>query len=409
MSAGSIQRRAVIVGGSLGGLITAHLLKRVGWQVQVNERVADDIASRGAGLATHPELVKAFELAGLSLSQSMGTPVERRSFVDHAGTEQMGCSIPQVLTSWNRLFGMLRHPLSADEYLQNRRFVGAELQGDTGIAVRFQDGSIEHADLLVGADGLRSSVRQLCDGESQPTYAGYVAWRGRLPANALRGSAAESLLDRFTISMRNGEQFIGYAVPSADDREEVDYNWLWYRPADEQTVLRAMCTDTAGVTHAGGIPPPLIRPDLLLGLREDASGAWAPALADAVIRTPTPFFQPIFDMRSRRLVANCTALIGDAAFVARPHCGMGVTKAAGDAVALVAALAAHPADLVTALESYEAERIRVGGFLVDHACYLGGLLACTSAGGAPPADVMREVLTKTAVPPQLEPAVLSRR
>lgn len=404
MSGASQAPRAVIIGGSLGGLITAHLLKRAGWRVQVNERVAEDISSRGAGLATHAELVAAFRQAGLALDDRLGVEVSRRSFVDQAGTARLQCSIPQVLTSWNRLFAMLRQPLGGGEYLQGRRFVGAQLAGDSSVAVHFADGSLEHADLLVGADGLRSSVRQLCDGQSRPEYAGYVAWRGRLPTEALRGTPAEGLLDRFSISMRSGEQFIGYPVPAAEGGEgAVDYNWLWYRPADEETTLRAMCTDAAGVCHGGGIPPPLIRPQLMAQLREDAAQTWAASLAAAVERTAAPFFQPIFDMRSRRLVAERIALVGDAAFVARPHCGMGVTKAAGDAVALARALADHPRDLASALASYEQERLRVGRFLVDHACYLGSLLKRAAGDGLPPMDVVREVLTKTAVPPSLEP------
>jgi 2-polyprenyl-6-methoxyphenol hydroxylase-like FAD-dependent oxidoreductase len=403
MSATQPLRRAVVVGGSLGGLITAHLLKRAGWRVQVNERVAEDISSRGAGLATHPELVAAFRQAGLPLNESLGVAVSHRSFVDAAGAERLHCSIPQVLTSWNRLFGMLRQPLAAGEYLKGRRFVGAQPAGADGIAVQFADGSVEHADLLVGADGLRSSVRALCDAQSQPQYAGYVAWRGRLPAESLQGTPAQGLLERFTISMRAGEQFIGYPVPAADGTEgAVDYNWLWYRPAPESTTLRAMCTDAQGVRHDGGIPPPLIRPQLLEQLRADAARTWAASAAEAVARTPAPFFQPIYDMRSRRLVAERVALVGDAAFVARPHCGMGVTKAAGDAVALVRALQAHPHDLGAALAGYEQERLHIGRLLVDHACYLGSLLQSTEGDAPPPADVMNEVLTKTAVPPDLE-------
>ena len=210
MSAFSSPRRAVIVGGSLGGLITAHLLKRAGWQVQVNERVAEDISSRGAGLATHPELVAAFRQAGLTIDESLGVAVSRRSFVDADGAERMECTIPQVLTSWNRLFAMLRQPLAAGEYLKGRRFVQARTSaGGRRIEELFADGGMEMADLLVGADGLRSTVRQRCDAQSRPDYAGYVAWRGRLPADSLRGTPADSLLGRFTISMRAGEQFIG--------------------------------------------------------------------------------------------------------------------------------------------------------------------------------------------------------
>jgi 2-polyprenyl-6-methoxyphenol hydroxylase-like FAD-dependent oxidoreductase len=67
------------------------------------------------------------------------------------------------------------------------------------------------------------------------------------------------------------------------------------------------------------------------------------------------------------------ALLGDAAFVARPHCGMGVTKAAGDAMALVKALRAHDT-VPAALEGYSAERVQVGAAIVQHARHLGAYM-----------------------------------
>lgn len=404
LQSNSTQRRAVIIGGSLGGLITAHLLKRIGWSVQVNERVTDDLSGRGAGLATHPELVAALSLAGLHLDDSLGVPVSARAFIDGSGKSRVQCDIPQVLTSWNRLFSILRTPLQENEYLKGRNLVSAGVEGDGRIVARFADGGLEQADLLIGADGLRSTVRALCDPTSLPQYAGYVAWRGRLPAQSLAEAGATELLDRFTISMHDGEQFIGYPVPSADPGSgagEVDYNWLWYRPSDEKTVLPDMCTDASGKCHGMSIPPPFLRPEWVARLRNDARAFWPAMLAKAVELTPAPFFQAIFDMRSRSLVSNRVALIGDAAFVARPHCGMGVTKAAGDAVALAAALEAHPNDLGKALAAYEERRLRIGEQLVDHACYLGSLLHALQADGVPTLAVMAEVLTKTAVPPVL--------
>jgi len=67
------------------------------------------------------------------------------------------------------------------------------------------------------------------------------------------------------------------------------------------------------------------------------------------------------------------ALLGDAAFVARPHCGMGVTKAAGDAMALVAALKKH-GTIDEALQDYQLQRLRFGTHVVEHARALGAYM-----------------------------------
>src|SRR3546814_19330220 len=102
-----------------------------------------------------------------------------------------------------------------------------------------------------------------------------------------------------------------------------------------------------------------------------ASGVLAPQFAEMVHKAAQPFFQPIYDLESPRLAFGRVALLGDAAFVARPHCGMGVTKAAADALALANALTTGKGSLEAALLAYEARRLPVGRFLVNHARHLG--------------------------------------
>jgi 2-polyprenyl-6-methoxyphenol hydroxylase-like FAD-dependent oxidoreductase len=81
------------------------------------------------------------------------------------------------------------------------------------------------------------------------------------------------------------------------------------------------------------MPPPLIRPQVIAKLKADAAALLNRQLAGLVERSQ-PFFQAIFDVASPALAAGRVALLGDAAFVARPHVGMGVTKAALDALCL---------------------------------------------------------------------------
>jgi 2-polyprenyl-6-methoxyphenol hydroxylase-like FAD-dependent oxidoreductase len=92
-----------------------------------------------------------------------------------------------------------------------------------------------------------------------------------------------------------------------------------------------------------------------------------------VEKTESLFFQPIFDLESPQLAFDRIVLLGDAAFVARPHCGMGVTKAAGDAVALVKALS-DGSDIVGALKTYQRQRVEFGEFIVEHARALGAYM-----------------------------------
>src|SRR5262249_30173202 len=140
------------------------------------------------------------------------------------------------------------------------------------------------------------------------------------------------------------------------------------------------------------IPPPLIRDDVLAALRTSADALLPPELAALLRQVPQPILQPIFDCESPRIVFDRVALLGDAAFVARPHVATGVTKAALDARCLIDALSAC-ASIDAALAQYERERQPAGRRLVARSRYLGAHLEAR-AGRAPvdrdPERIMRE-------------------
>jgi 2-polyprenyl-6-methoxyphenol hydroxylase-like FAD-dependent oxidoreductase len=113
---------------------------------------------------------------------------------------------------------------------------------------------------------------------------------------------------------------------------------------------------------------------VVAAFRAEARAMLPPQFVALIEATAAPFFQPIFDLESRRIVAGRVALLGDAAFVARPHVGAGVTKAALNAAWLTDALAAKPHDIDTALAVYEAQARRFGVAIVARARYLGAFL-----------------------------------
>jgi 2-polyprenyl-6-methoxyphenol hydroxylase-like FAD-dependent oxidoreductase len=108
-------------------------------------------------------------------------------------------------------------------------------------------------------------------------------------------------------------------------------------------------------------------------MEEAARALLAPQFAEVVTKAKQVLFQPIFDLEVPQMTFGRVALLGDAAFVARPHCGMGVTKAAGDAMALVAALNGHTS-IPDALAQYDTVRTQVGTAIVQHARHLGAYM-----------------------------------
>ena len=116
-------------------------------------------------------------------------------------------------------------------------------------------------------------------------------------------------------------------------------------------------------------------------------------MADVATRAEQPFFQAIYDLASPRLVFGRVSLLGDAAFVARPHVGAGVTKAALDAACLATAIAGHGGDLDVALAHYGSERQRFGDWIVGRARDLGASIGVRAVAGVRPS---REELDRRA-------------
>ncbi len=368
-------RRAIIIGGSMGGLFAALLLLQRGWDVQVHERVAQPLSGRGAGIVTHPQLWRILERLGLDPATDFGVEVQDRITLAQDGSVAGVFPCPQTMTSWDRLFRLLRAALPDDCYAMGQELRRVEA-GDGGVTVHFADGHAASADLLVAADGFRSGVRQHFLGDLPPNYAGYTAWRG-LVAEAEMPEAARALLfPVFGFCLPPGEQMLGYPVAGADNDLRPGhrrYNFVWYRPANEAVELPQLLTDAAGHTHALSIPPPLIRAEVVAAMRAAAEQVLAPQFAAIVRATRQPFLQPIYDIQSPRLTFPSTALLGDSAFVARPHVGAGVTKAAQDALALAEALEAAP-DIATALAQYEAIRAPAGERVMQRARHLGAYM-----------------------------------
>lgn len=368
--------RAIIIGGSIAGLFAGNLLRAKGWEVDIYERVPEALASRGAGIATHDELMQVLRRAGVGADVAVGVSVRTRVVLGQDGRVTGQYDYPQVLTSWGRIYEMLLARFPARHYHQGRTLTGID-QDRQGVTARFEDGTSVGADVLIGADGARSSVRNLLMPEAKLIYAGYVAWRGVAEESSLSPATHADLFGRFCFGLPEGEQLIGYPIAGEGNSTEVGrrrFNIVWYRPADEHTDLRDMLTDAQGKVHEHGIAPPLIRAEVVERLRSDARRLVAPQFAEVLDRTAMPFFQPIYDLESPRLAVGRVALIGDAAYVARPHCGMGVTKAGSDAAVLADALGQADTAIDQALATFARERARVGVAMVARARHLGAYM-----------------------------------
>jgi 2-polyprenyl-6-methoxyphenol hydroxylase-like FAD-dependent oxidoreductase len=397
----SAKRRAVVIGGSVGGLFAAHWLRAIGWDVTVFER-EDELASRGAGIGTHDELLGVIRRLGLPVDETVGVQVHKRVCLDRSGRVTHELSTSQLQSSWARIYRLLKDAFPPDRYRFGMALESVE-QDARSVTAHFADGTRETADLLVGADGIRSTVRGHLLPGAQPRYAGYVAWRGLVDERDFPQDVHRQLFDIYTMCLPEGEMMLTYPVPGRDNDTRPGrrgFNHIWYRPTDFRETLPRLCTDASGHCHGISIPPPLIRPEVVAETKAAARALLAPQVAAIVERTGQIFFQAIFDLESPRMALGRVALLGDAAFVARPHVGVGVTKAALDAECLARAIEAANGDLDAALACYDRERRLFGSRIVARARRLGAYIEAhlkppaqrTEAERQPPPEyLLREI------------------
>jgi 2-polyprenyl-6-methoxyphenol hydroxylase-like FAD-dependent oxidoreductase len=359
----------VIIGGSMSGLFAAAFLRKIGWDVDVYERSSVPLVGRGAGITSHPELLAALEACGAG-TEALGVEVEKRILLDQSGRVIAEKPLRQLMTSWDRLQQLLQSNVPASCYHLGHDFERVEQDGRE-VRVHFANGRVERADLLIGGDGIRSSVRAQVAPQVQPIYAGYYIWRGAPNEADLGPEARKHFLD-YAFYLPERQQVLGYPIAGLNNALEPGrrrYNFIWYRVGDA-ALLREMCVDEKGRQHEHSVPPPLVRRRLIAQMRADAAAIMPPALLDALDKIAQPFFTPVYDFFSPSLVYGRVALVGDAAGSSRPHMGFGVSKAGDDAFALAQALDQH-GDVDTALARYDALRQPIGERIVRHGRLLG--------------------------------------
>jgi len=361
-------RRAIICGGSIGGLFAATALMKAGWQVDVYERSDVELAGRGAGIVTHDTLIEALVSVGADLTD-LGVQVHDRVAFDKSGQRVRVLPYPQVVTSWDRIHQILRRLVPADRYHLGSHVVGYT-QDETSVTAQFADGQTAKGDLLVGCDGFRSAIRAQMQPSITPEYSGYVVWRALAHESDLSADLRRDIFDTFAFYIPAETQIIGYPIagPNNDIRPgHRRYNFVWYVPVPAP-VLTDMLTDDSGQTHAISIPPPMIREDVLADMQRRAEQMLPAPFVEILSHSERPFFTPIYDHHAPIMHDGRVALAGDAACVARPHVGMGVTKAAQDALAL----AQHcGSDIAAGLAAYSQERVPLSHSAYARARQLG--------------------------------------
>ena len=353
--------RAIVVGGSLGGLTAALVLRDAAWDVEVYERSTAPLEGRGAGIVVHPASVRYLVERSSRDVREMTARARWVRYLDDEGTVATESPCRFRFTSYYALHRDLLACFDGARYHLGHRVVAFDQDPD-GVTVHLADGRDERCDLLVCADGIHSTARRLLLPDVERRYAGYVAWRGTVGESELTATTFGTLHEAITYFVAPGTHILAYPIPSVDgsvDPGRRFTNWVWYWNV-EAAALDELMTGRDGRRYGVSIPAGAVEHRHLDGLRRVAERVLPPPLAEMVRKTREPFVQVVFDIEVSRMAFGRVCLIGDAAFVLRPHAAVGTAKAAEDSWNLALAIEAAGHDVVEALARWEPSQLALG-------------------------------------------------
>ena len=349
--------RAVVIGGSLGGLTAALVLRDQGWEVDVLERSPNPLEGRGTGIVAHPTTVRYLvERAGKAI-HDIGLPAHRLQYLDKKGKIAHVQPCAYRFASYVELYRGLLDAFGTERYHLSNALAHLDIRGNIA-RLSLTDGQSHAADLVVCADGIRSTGRRILAPDAHPRHAGYIAWRGTVHIDQLSDRSASLLLDAYTYRILPRGHLLSYAIPGPSG--SVLFNWLWYQNIEPGPGLTDLLTDRNGATAELTVPPGSVQSRHVDTLRAAAATQLPAPLAEVIQQTAEPFIQVIVDLEVPRMAFGRCCLIGDAAFALRPHVGVGTAKAADDAWQLGTALLGVTAPYIPdRLQGWETQQMMV--------------------------------------------------
>lgn len=351
--------RVGINGGSIGGLCAGVALRGNGARVDIYERIAGPMETRGAGIVVQHELTNLLEQFGAPALPH--TCCSSRRYLSPDGGDGDLQPMPQQFTSWEAIYATLRAAFPGEHYHTGASILSFENTAN-GIDIELSGKARRSVDLVVCADGAQSETRRRLLPEVMPRYAGYIAWRGSLPEADVADHLASFFDDKFSFSdARSGGHILVYMIPGANADPTAGkrlLNWVWYVHASDAE-LPELLTDKDGRRH-WSLPQGGATEAAVAALRDHARREIHPRMAELVASTPDPFIQTIVDVVVSRTVFGRACLLGDAAFVVRPHTAGATAKAASDSMFLAEALVQAQGSVPQALQAFESAQIHYG-------------------------------------------------
>ncbi|KAJ0032061.1 hypothetical protein Pint_12714 [Pistacia integerrima] len=394
--------KAIIVGGSIAGVSCAKALTCAGWDVVVIEksRAPTTASPTGAGLGLdtlsqkiiqswlpHPEPFYKVTLP-LPVDQNRATDGEKKVNWVLTRDENLNFRVAH----WTDLHALLYNTLPREIFLWGHQYISFCISEDkTSVKVKAKDLQTNEiieveGDLLVAADGARSSIRQSFLPDTKLRYSGYCAWRGVLEYS---GKNSDTMMGFRKAYPDLGRCLYMELAPGTHSTLcELMYerlNWIWYINQPEPQLKGSSVTIK-------------VNSDMISAMHQEAEKIWIPEFARVIKETKDPFINVIYDCDPlKQIVWDRVVLIGDAAHPTTPHSGRSTNMSILDAAVLGKCMEKwEPVNFQMALEEYQSIRLPITSMQVLHSRKVGRIKQGLTLAGREPFDPM------TATPEQCE-------
>lgn len=364
--------RVGIIGGSVAGCATAALLHRAGHDVTVFERSESDLVSRGAGIGTPTAVWQDMMARGLIDGTLSACRADYMRYVTRGpGTGQQrwlgdaGGRGSLMLLNWAHLYQCLRRGVPDDLYRSASTVELIEARPD-GTTLHLGPGGSVDFDLVVCADGYRSTGRGLIDPGATPCYRGMVSWRGLLRESDIGVDALDGC-DLLRVGYLGGHGVLYYIPGSGQSTEPGDRLLAWgYYLQVPEGALSSVLVDDQERQQSSSVPFGKVHPQVRAALEARLAALLPPVLFKVVQQSRNSAIQAIYSVVPRSYARDRMCLVGDAGALFPPFTTSGVLKAVANVTSLADALDGAPA-IGDALRRWSRAQLQVAAQVMPRA------------------------------------------